>query len=291
MKIFLTEKQLKYLKSNLISESDEVNQYGFTQDEMKRIEEFVRNNVKQQYEWLKKEVEDGEEYAEMLEKIKSHIKNNPDIPEKYFDYMVKEYEAKVKQHEKNKKNLENFDFEEYVKDGIDRDIHGGAYTMSYRIRYDKWEKEQLNRKLTKEDITDILVTALEGGSNYWYLIDLPENIKSYGQSTSEAVGEYILRGGSIDFYDKEEYYDVRRALKDGDYNIGDSDDMVDEKSYKEDIENTKLGHIDMNRILEAITKIKSEYPEVWKNILLENADAGDADVFLQLCVMGEVVYG
>jgi hypothetical protein len=67
--------------------------------------------------------------------------------------------------------------------------------------------------------------------------------------------------------------------------------MVDEKSYKEDIENTKLGHIDMNRILEAITKIKSEYPEVWKNILLENADAGDADVFLQLCVMGEVVYG
>ena len=55
MKIFLTEKQLKYLKSNLISESDEVNQYGFTQDEMKRIEEFVRKNVKQQYEWLKKD--------------------------------------------------------------------------------------------------------------------------------------------------------------------------------------------------------------------------------------------
>ena len=291
MKIFLTEKQLKYLKSNLISESDEVNQYGFTQDEMKRIEEFVRKNVKQQYEWLKKEVEEGEEYSELLEKIKTHLKNNPDIPKNYFDYLIKEYEGKVKQYERNKKNLENFDFEEYVKDGIDRDIHGGAYSMSWNIRSEKWEKEQLNRKLTKEDITDILVTALEGGSNYWYLIDLPENIKSYGQSKSEAVGEYILRGGSIDFYDKEEYYDVRRALKDGDYNIGDSDDMVDEKSYQEDIENTKLGHIDMNRILEAITKIKSEYPEVWKNILLENADAGDADVFLQLCVMGEVVYG
>ena len=291
MKIFLTEKQLKYLKSNLISESDEVNQYGFTQDEMKRIEEFVRNNVKQQYESLKKEVEDGEEHAEMLEKIKSHIKNNPDIPEKYFDYMIKEYEGKVKQHEKYKKNLEDFDFEEYVKDGIDRDIHGGAYSMSWNIRSEKWEKEQLNRKLTKQDIIDILITALEGGSNYWYLMDLPENIKSYGQSTSEAVGEYILRGGSIDFFDREEYYDVRRSLKDGDYNIGDSDDMIDKKSYQEDIENTKLGYIDMDRILEAITKIKSEYPEIWKNILLENADAGDADVFLQLCVMNEVVYG
>jgi hypothetical protein len=291
MKIFLTEKQLKYLRSNLISESDEVNQYGFTQDEMKQIEEFVRNNVKQQYESLKKEVEDGEEHAEMLEKIKNHIKNNPDIPEKYFDYMIKEYEGKVKQHEKYKKNLEDFDFEEYVKDGIDRDIHGGAYSMSWNIRSEKWEKEQLNRKLTKQDIIDILITALEGGSNYWYLMDLPENIKSYGQSTSEAVGEYILRGGSIDFFDREEYYDVRRSLKDGDYNIGDSDDMIDTKSYQEDIENTKLGYIDMDRILEAITKIKSEYPEIWKNILLENADAGDADVFLQLCVMNEVVYG
>jgi len=291
MKIFLTEKQLKYLRSNLISESDEVNQYGFTQDEMKRIEEFVRNNVKQQYESLKKEVEDGEGHAEMLEKIKSHIKNNPDIPEKYFDYMIKEYEGKVKQHEKYKKNLEDFDFEEYVKNGIDRDIHGGAYSMAWKIRSEKWEKEQLNRKLTKQDIIDILITALEGGSNYWYLMDLPENIKSYGQSTSEAVGEYILRGGSIDFFDREEYYDVRRSLKDGDYNIGDSDDMIDKKSYQEDIENTKLGYIDMDRILEVITKIKSEYPEIWKNILLENADAGDADVFLQLCVMNEVVYG
>jgi hypothetical protein len=43
--------------------------------------------------------------------------------------------------------------------------------------------------------------------------------------------------------------------------------------------------------LEAITIIKEKYPRIWENILLENADAGDADVFLQLCVMGEVVYG
>lgn len=286
MKIILTERQAK-----LLFESEEVNQYGFTPDEMKRIEEFVRNNVKQQYEWLKNEVEKGEEHAEILEKIKSRLKDNPDIPKNYFDVLVKEYESKVKQYERNKNNLENFDFEEYVKDGIDRDIHGGAYSMSWRIRSEKWEKEQLNRKLTKEDIIDILVTALEGGSNYWYLMDLPENIKSYGETKSEAVGEYILQGGSIDFYDREEYYDIKDSLNNGDYNIGDSEDMIDQKSYNEDIEETKLGYLDMDKILDGITKIKSEYPEIWRNILLENADAGDADVFLQLCVMGEVVYG
>jgi hypothetical protein len=47
----------------------------------------------------------------------------------------------------------------------------------------------------------------------------------------------------------------------------------------------------MDSILEAITIIKKDYPDVWENILDEQYDANDADIFLQLCVMGEVVYG
>ena len=47
----------------------------------------------------------------------------------------------------------------------------------------------------------------------------------------------------------------------------------------------------MDKILESIPIIKKDYPEIWERILLEEGDAGDADVFLQLCVMGEVVYG
>jgi hypothetical protein len=120
-------------------------------------------------------------------------------------------------------------------------------------------------------------------------MDLPEDIKSFGDSTSEAVGEYILQGGHIEFYDVEEYDRVLRDKERGDYNI--QGDVEDEKSFNEDLEETKLGYVDMNKILEAITIIKKEYPEVWENILLEQADAGDADVFLQICVMGEVVYG
>ena len=48
-----------------------------------------------------------------------------------------------------------------------------------------------------------------------------------------------------------------------------------------------------NKAYEQIYKsvIKKDYPEIWENILLEQADAGDADVFLQLCVMGDIVYG
>jgi hypothetical protein len=40
-----------------------------------------------------------------------------------------------------------------------------------------------------------------------------------------------------------------------------------------------------------ISITKEDYPKVWENILLEQYDANDADIFLQLCVMGEVQFG
>ena len=287
MRIIITEKQIKYLKSKFIFESDEVNQYGFTIDEMNQIEEFVKNNVRSYYEWLKNEVEKGKEYVSSMEKLTSSGSFKSDM--EVYSYIIKEFKQKIKDYEINKKNLENFNFEEKVKKAIEQDIYGGANTMSYNIRYKKYEEEALNRALTKNNIIDLFVTSLEGGSNYWYYMDLPDNIKTYGQSTSEAVGEYILQGGEIYFYDIEEYENVVRNKKKGEYNI--QGDLIDQKSYKEDLDDTYLGYVDMDKVLESIPIIKKDYPEIWERILLEQADAGDADVFLQLCVMGEVVYG
>jgi len=286
MQIIITEKQVKYLKSKFIFESDEVNQYGFTPDEMNQIEEFVKNNVRSYYEWLKNEVEKGKGYVSSMEKLTSgSFKSDVEV----YSYIIKEFKQKIKEYEINKKNLENFNFEEKVKKAMEQDIYGGANTMSYNIRYKKYEKEALNRTLTKNNIIDLFVTSLEGGSNYWYYMDLPDNIKTYGQSTSEAVGEYILQGGEIYFYDVEEYENVVRNKEKGEYNI--QGDLIDQKSYKEDLDDTYLGYVDMDKVLESIPIIKKDYPEIWERILLEQADAGDADVFLQLCVMGKVVYG
>lgn len=287
MRIIITEKQIKYLKSKFIFESDEVDQYGFTIDEMNQIEEFVKNNVRSYYEWLKNEVDKGKEYVSSMEKLTSSGSFKSDM--EVYSYIIKEFKQKIKDYEINKKNLENFNFEEKVKKAIEQDIYGGANTMSYNIRYKKYEEEALNRTLTKNNIIDLFVTSLEGGSNYWYYMDLPDNIKTYGQSTSEAVGEYILQGGEIHFYDVEEYENVVRNKKKGEYNI--QGDLIDQKSYKEDLDDTYLGYVDMDKVLESIPIIKKDYPEIWKRILLEQADAGDADVFLQLCVMGKAVYG
>jgi hypothetical protein len=41
----------------------------------------------------------------------------------------------------------------------------------------------------------------------------------------------------------------------------------------------------------AINLLKNEYSEIHYRILNSQFDADDADVFLQLCVMGKVKYG
>ena len=271
---------------NNINENENLNEYGFTEDEMKKIEEYVIDSVKEHYKWLKKQVEDAKEDWDWL-KTKLSLKH---LSQQEQDMIKKQFiDPKLKTFERNKHELDNFNFEQRVKDGIKNDIYGGAYSMSYKIRYDKWKKEALTRNLSKQDIIDLFVTALEGGSNYWYLMDLPNNIKSYGDYTSEAVGEYILQGGYIEFYDVEEYREVQRNFRNGYYDI--SGDLKNEKEYQEDLEKTKLGYVDMDKILDTIPVLKKNYPKIWENILLENADAGDADVFLQLCVMGDVVFG
>ena len=77
---------------------------------------------------------------------------------------------------------------------------------------------------------------------------------------TEAIGEYVLRGGSIDINDAED-------------------------------EKTKLGTVDMTSLLEAIDILKNDYTRAYENIIDEEYDADDADIFFQLAVMGEVTFG
>lgn len=118
------------------------------------------------------------------------------------------------------------------------------------------------KEITKQQIIDVLVTALEGGSNYWYYIkDIPNEVESNdSKPLSEAIGEYILNDGEILIYD-----------------IEDEDEL--------------LGEVNMNKLLETITLLKQDYPEVYQNIINEDYDANDADIFFQLAVMGDVTFG
>ena len=172
--------------------------------------------------------------------------------------------------------------EDYINDYIER------HKMNRRQEIELIKVRE-SKKLGKEDIIDIFVTALEGGSNYWYEIPfLPPRVSAIkresGLATSEAIGEYILQGGSIDFHDLE-LIEYDRS----DLSLAYNDSLLPPKLINP--EESFLGRVNMDSILDAVNLVKRDYPEVWNNILDENFDAGDAEVFLQVCIMGEVVYG
>jgi len=47
----------------------------------------------------------------------------------------------------------------------------------------------------------------------------------------------------------------------------------------------------MDSLLDAIQKLKEDYPNAYENIIDEEYDAEDADIFFQLATMGDVVFG
>ena len=114
-------------------------------------------------------------------------------------------------------------------------------------------------------IACLLVGAFEGGSNYWYVID--EFIKPKPldyQMDEDSVCKYtdypLSTGGALIISDCE-----------GDY-----------KGMRLDLDSIKKG-------LEVMANMKANWH--WTNFLQEQDDAETADVFLQCCLFGEVIFG
>jgi hypothetical protein len=109
-------------------------------------------------------------------------------------------------------------------------------------------------------ILDLLVAAFEGGSNYWYMINT--DIKQYqtsGKFTEEWLKEMLAANGELEISDIE----------------------TDEK----------LGVVNAETLQRAWKLMREEHPEHFHNAVNENWDAETADVFLQLAVIGELVFG
>lgn len=110
-------------------------------------------------------------------------------------------------------------------------------------------------KLTRERIEDLLCNAWEGGSAYW----CSARITRRGEDVTY-VHEHATRGGEIEIYDPE------------------------------DPDEVPLGVLNADTIRRGVGLL-GDHPGHLADIVAENDDAETGDVFLQLCVMGEVVYG
>jgi hypothetical protein len=114
---------------------------------------------------------------------------------------------------------------------------------------------------------DLLITAIEGGSNYWYLlkiagIDLFADDKKEFEhlAFSEKLYQSILLGQTIEVFDVEN---------------------PDEK----------LGELSLKTILKGSRIMLEDFPSHYNDVLEDNMDANTADVWLQCCVLGEVMFG
>jgi hypothetical protein len=113
--------------------------------------------------------------------------------------------------------------------------------------------------LTAQQVADQIVTALEGGSNYWLDRFLPKKGKELAVESP--------------------WYSCPNVWA-GDYEIEVLADE-DSKTYSFTPEKLKAG-------LEWLSK---NHPRRIAEMVEENGDAETADVFLQACVLGEIVYG
>lgn len=128
---------------------------------------------------------------------------------------------------------------------------------------EKYIEVKATVRIPNEKIENLIVTAVEGGSNYWARFQMPDNWKDKYKSYAQIPFE----GGEIEVYDNEtgELLGVlnQATIKVGLQLMADRKDMTG----------------------------KQVPARHFKALATDSEDAETADVFLQLAVMGEIVYG
>lgn len=119
---------------------------------------------------------------------------------------------------------------------------------------------------TEENRKDLLCAALEGGSNYWYLLsdeayDIVDKAcpMPFEGAFVDRVWETLKAGKTIPIHDFED--------------------------------ETKIGELSLESIAKGEQLWAKKQPESFAALLSENWDANDADLWLQFAALGEVVYG
>jgi hypothetical protein len=122
---------------------------------------------------------------------------------------------------------------------------------------------KIESEVSKEKIESMLCNALEGGSNYWYFLPDLEMLKdTKSPYLVDKIVEYVLANpdGKVPVYDLE-----------------------DEEEH--------LGDITLENIKRGTQLLAVKDPKAYANMMEDNADAGDGDVWLQYVVMGKIIYG
>lgn len=117
-------------------------------------------------------------------------------------------------------------------------------------------------------IVSQLCSAFEGGSNYWYWIN--KNIKPKNFNNSEK--DYI------------KYPHLSYPINEGGALI---------ISVKEEVDEDMAGKtfiLNLKSIQKGLRLLAAKYPHHFEDLVTQDGDATTGDVFLQLCIFGEIIW-
>jgi hypothetical protein len=129
-------------------------------------------------------------------------------------------------------------------------------------------------EIKQEDLEYWLSGALEGGSNYWYLI-----INDYDKSG------FDKKLCTIDNFAKSLLETPNFSIK-----IYDIENFSEDEDLDLDPSGALLGEISLANIVRGMDLMKENYRDMYDRLYSGDYDADDCDVWLQLIVMGEVVF-
>lgn len=134
-------------------------------------------------------------------------------------------------------------------------------------------KIAIEQHIHNQRIVDVLITAFEGGSNYWY--------------ATEGFTKAFCKEGE----DKPWYESMVDRLDDETFNLPvyDIESVGGFNLPKEEWD--LLGVVTTVRISKALKDMANDYPEHYLAILTGNYDSVTGDVLFQLCTMDKIVFG
>jgi len=143
--------------------------------------------------------------------------------------------------------------------------------------------------ITIDAIESMLVTAIEGGIDYWCYISITDKKKAWTWLKKEIEEKRLTRDESIHYMWMDAMFQgYPHAIR-----IYDVEEAFETETYEdfEDIE--PIGELSMTNIKKGLEKASKEYPNQFSQYFPEysNGDAEDADVLFQLICLDEVVYG
>tara|TARA_B100001059_G_scaffold214495_1_gene231271 strand:+ start:166 stop:618 length:453 start_codon:yes stop_codon:yes gene_type:complete len=144
---------------------------------------------------------------------------------------------------------------------------------------------EMKVNLPMESVEEVLITAIEGGSNYWYFME--------GEDKSTKWFEEQMKEGKLE-RNESIHYMWMDALFQGSPHPINIYDIEEVYEYNQELDQCEpIGTLTMDKIKEGLKLAQTEYPKFYAQHFPEynDGDATSSDVIFQLITLGEVVYG